>query len=92
MKRRHRMPFGAEVGDDGAVEFRLWAPAASNVQLQLHRNGHIQHLSPLAAAEGWYSLHTDQAQPGDLYSYLINNQQTIPDPASRFQPQGVHGL
>lgn len=91
MKRRHRMPFGAEVGDDGTVEFRLWAPAAKNVQLQLRRNGHVQHLTPLANADGWYSLHTDQAQPGDLYSYLINNEHTVPDPASRFQPQGVHG-
>lgn len=91
MKRLHRMPFGAEVGDDGSVEFRLWAPAAKDVLLQLHRNGHVQQMSPQADGEGWYSLHTDQAQRGDLYSYLINDEQVVPDPASRFQPQGVHG-
>src|SRR5690625_4577269 len=85
------MPFGAEVGDDGSVEFRLWAPAAKDVLLQLHRNGHVQQMSPQADGEGWYSLHTDQAQRGDLYSYLINDEQVVPDPASRFQPQGVHG-
>ena len=75
MKRLHRMPFGAEVGDDGSVEFRLWAPAAKDVLLQLHRNGHVQQMSPQADGEGWYSLHTDQAQRGDLYSYLINDEQ-----------------
>src|SRR5690625_5226623 len=85
------MPFGAEVGDDGSVEFRLWAPAAKDVLLQLHRNGHVQQMSPQADGEGWYSLHTDQAQRGDLSSYLITDEQVVPDPASRFQPQGVHG-
>ena len=35
MKRRHNMPFGAECRDDGSVRFRLWAPAARQVDLCL---------------------------------------------------------
>ncbi|MGH8800105.1 MAG: hypothetical protein ACREX7_07665, partial [Casimicrobiaceae bacterium] len=35
MKRRHEMPFGTMVLDDGAVRFRLWAPAARSVELCL---------------------------------------------------------
>ena len=35
MKRRHNMPFGAECRDDGSVRFRLWAPAAQQVDLSL---------------------------------------------------------
>lgn len=34
MKRRHNMPFGAECRD-GSVRFRLWAPAARQVELSL---------------------------------------------------------
>jgi maltooligosyltrehalose trehalohydrolase len=29
--------------------------------------------------------------PGDLYAYLLDGEGPFPDPASRFQPQGVHG-
>ena len=35
MIRQHRMPFGSEVLADGAVRFRLWAPAAAPVRLCL---------------------------------------------------------
>jgi 1,4-alpha-glucan branching enzyme len=35
MKRRYSMPFGAECRDDGSVRFRLWAPAARQVELCL---------------------------------------------------------
>ena len=33
MKRRYSMPFGAECRDDGSVRFRLWAPAARQVDV-----------------------------------------------------------
>jgi maltooligosyltrehalose trehalohydrolase len=29
--------------------------------------------------------------PGDLYAYELDGEGLFPDPASRFQPQGVHG-
>ncbi len=35
VKRRHAMPFGAELRADGATRFRLWAPAARRVDLAL---------------------------------------------------------
>ena len=35
MKRFHCMPFGAQVQQDGGVRFRLWAPQAQSVYLQL---------------------------------------------------------
>ena len=33
MKRRYNMPFGSEYRDDGSVRFRLWAPAARQVDV-----------------------------------------------------------
>ena len=91
MKRRHNMPFGAEWRDDGRVRFRLWAPAAHKVQIEL-RDGKQPMVLPLESRPaGWFELTTDAAKPGTEYSFRINDAQKVPDPASRFQPRDVHG-
>jgi malto-oligosyltrehalose trehalohydrolase len=85
------MPFGAEWRDDGRVRFRLWAPAARKVQIELG-NGKQPMVLPLESrAGGWFELTTDAAKPGTEYSFRINDAQKVPDPASRFQPRDVHG-
>jgi maltooligosyltrehalose trehalohydrolase len=87
MRRRHELPFGAEVREGGAC-FRLWAPRAETVSLRLEE-GSLQ--IPMAAeSDGWYSLTTSSAGPGSRYRYEIDGK-TVPDPASRYQPEGVHG-
>jgi maltooligosyltrehalose trehalohydrolase len=95
MKRRHEMPFGAECRDDGSVRFRLWAPAAHRVELRVEpsqTNSPTPLRSPLTSLDGgWFELVTDQVRPGDQYLFRIDDQQDVPDPASRFQPRDVHG-
>lgn len=91
MKRRHRMPFGAEVRDDSTVRFRLWAPAATNVELSLEEPGDESLLAMSRAGDGWFELATDRARPGSLYRFCIDGATFVPDPASRFQPEDVHG-
>jgi malto-oligosyltrehalose trehalohydrolase len=44
-----------------------------------------------AREAGWYELTTDRARVGDLYRYRIDGVGEFPDPASRYNPQGVHG-
>ena len=80
------MPFGAECRDDGTVRFRLWAPAAQSVDLRLNQ----RELPVLNVGEGWFELVTE-AVAGSPYKFNINGKQEVPDPASRFQPSGVHG-
>jgi len=41
-------------------------------------------------AEGWFEVEAD-APPGTQYRFKINGEHRVPDPASRFQPEGVHG-
>ena len=85
------MPFGAECFEDGAVRFRLWAPAVSRVELCLETAG-METLLPMEREQdGWFALVTDTAAPGRHYRYRIDGGQRVPDPASRFQPQDVHG-
>lgn len=84
------MPFGAEVQPDGSVRFRLWAPAANSVTLTLE-NVKTSALPLAAAGQGWFELSTSQARAGSLYRFQIDGKTLVPDPASRFQPQDVHG-
>jgi malto-oligosyltrehalose trehalohydrolase len=83
------MPFGAEYRDDGSVRFRLWAPAARQVELCLA--GTSVEIPLERRDQGWFELVTDAAKPGTQYRFRINGEQEVPDPASRFQPQDVHG-
>lgn len=88
----HTMPFGAAVLDDGQVQFRLWAPAADRVQLCLDPDtAHPNCLSMSVDPDGWFSLTTPEARAGSRYVYHIDGRHRVPDPASRFQPDDVHG-
>jgi malto-oligosyltrehalose trehalohydrolase len=83
------MPFGATLlPGGGGVRFRLWAPAARSVALRRPGAGPDRPMA--AAGEGWFEL-TEPAAAGDRYLYVIDGEQAVPDPASRFQPEDVHG-
>lgn len=89
MKRRHAMPFGAELrGTTG--HFQLWAPGARTVALEIaHARG--RHLQPLTgAAGGWYRATVPNLEAGARYRYRIDDRISVPDPASRSNPQDVH--
>jgi len=84
------MPFGTELLD-GQVRFRLWAPAAQTVEVHL-KQSNLEKTEPMSAvADGWFEITTESAQPGTYYRFCINGDAHIPDPASRFQPEDVHG-
>jgi malto-oligosyltrehalose trehalohydrolase len=91
LRRAHRMPFGSEIQADGRVSFRLWAPAASRVELVLQEAPRPRRLDMQAASGGWFELVTDAAHAGSRYRYRIDGGLEVPDPASRCNPQGVHG-
>jgi maltooligosyltrehalose trehalohydrolase len=40
---------------------------------------------------GYFQIQLDDIHPGSRYLYRINGEKERPDPASRFQPLGVHG-
>jgi len=71
-----------------AVEFLVWAPKAD--RLEVCFSGSNQALS-LEHNENGYFCGSFAAESGSRYFYRINGQLNRPDPASRWQPQGVHG-
>jgi malto-oligosyltrehalose trehalohydrolase len=85
------MPFGAELTADGAVRFRLWAPAQRRISVALG-NETAEH--PMQAqGDGWFEavIQDGSARAGTLYRYKLEDGTYIPDPASRFQPRDAHG-
>jgi len=91
MDRSHSMPFGAELQADGSTRFRLWAPAAKHIELILLEDHGRSALSLKCLPGGWFELETNAAKAGSLYRFRIDGKTEVPDPASRFQPQDVHG-
>ncbi|WP_245586644.1 malto-oligosyltrehalose trehalohydrolase [Pleomorphomonas oryzae] len=78
--------FGA-VWHDGLVRFRLWAPEQSTILLAIDGR---EPLPMTSEPGGWFSL-TTAAPAGIRYRFLLSDGSAVPDPASRFQPEDVHG-
>jgi maltooligosyltrehalose trehalohydrolase len=77
--------FGAMLTRDGAA-FRLWAPAASRVDLLLEKSYPLRR-----GDDGWYAAEIPGVKPGARYKFRIDDEIDVPDPASAFQPDDVSG-
>ena len=84
-----RLPVGAEPAPSGGVHFRVWAPKARTVHVQLEPAGHAVPLSPEPG--GYFSSLVPEAAAGARYRYRLDGGAALPDPVSRFQPDGPHG-
>lgn len=70
-------------------EFRVWAPRAQRLQLQLNDRELLAMNGP--DAKGWWSLPVEKAGCNTDYAYLVDEDPTpYPDPRSAWQPRGVH--
>lgn len=83
---QRRFPIGAEVQPHG-VHFRVWAPNSKTVGVVIDGNCH-----PLQSeSNGYFSLLVESAADGTDYLFQLNGGKQLPDPVSRFQPEGPHG-
>ena len=87
MKRVHDMPFGAQLLEGGRTRFRLWAPDANTVELVLDGGP----ASPMQKLDGGWYERLAPAPAGTRYQYRIDGEHEVPDPASRCNPDDVHG-
>lgn len=72
----------------GSAEVVLWAPQAEAVEITI---GSDKRLALQKAASGYWRLSTSELKPQDRYQFILDNGKPLPDPASRYQPDGVHG-
>jgi maltooligosyltrehalose trehalohydrolase len=68
------------------TELRVWAPIPKRVRAWIA--GEVQPMQ--RDSDGWWSV-TTSATPGTDYGFMLDDDETVlPDPASRWQPNGVH--
>ena len=81
---------GATPLSEGGARFLVWAPRAPKVDLRLI-NGAEQVLPMERRDGGYFSVFVEDVRPDSRYLYRLNGVDDLPDPASRLQPEGVHG-
>jgi maltooligosyltrehalose trehalohydrolase len=67
---------------------RVWAPRATRVDLRLGEDT----LELTRSDDGWWDRPGLDLAPGTDYGFLVDGEGPFPDPRSRRQPDGVHGL
>jgi maltooligosyltrehalose trehalohydrolase len=93
--RPQTVGLGAVYLGDGQCQFTVWAPQAQQVEIRLlERAGSSskpERLVPMEHSErGYYYATVSDVEPGDRYFYRLDGEKERADPASRYQPDGVH--
>ncbi len=83
--------FGVQFQETG-TRFRFWAPDCRAVALCLDNPAGAKEIPLIRDADGWYETVVPGAGAGTRYCYRIDGDLRVPDPASRFQPDDVHGV
>jgi len=80
---------GVLVGEN-ACSFLVWAPRARSVEVCIVEPR--EHAVPMqVAGRGYFHAVVEGISAGALYRYRLDGEKERPDPASRYQPRGVHG-
>jgi maltooligosyltrehalose trehalohydrolase len=87
------VPRGVTLTADGAT-ISVWAPAAQEVILHV-ATGEARGDHPMQRLDGVLGVHALELpglRAGDRYGFRVDGSDPLPDPVSRAQPDGVHGL
>lgn len=90
-----RPPLGATYNGNNQYSFQVWAPYAADVTVRLlDPQERLVPMQPVG--DGFFQAQVDNVYPGTRYYYRLTSikdgeVKDRPDPASRFQPEGVHG-
>lgn len=83
------MKVGSQYLGNGVCEFTVWSPLQKKVAV--HLISPEEKVLPMTDRErGYWYLKAENIKPGTLYYYRLEDASDKPDPASHFQPQGVH--
>ena len=89
--------FGPTKLPDGKIQWSLWAPRGRRATLHLletdRHSGVVSSSTKFPMISTKYGFHlitTEQIPVGQRYGFSIDDGPMRPDPASRWQPDGVH--
>lgn len=84
------LDIGAAPASADTVKFRVWAPHAKSVAVKLIDQDRV--VVPMQRDNrGYFEAVVSGAAPRARYRYVLDGIKERPDPASRFQSDGVHG-
>jgi maltooligosyltrehalose trehalohydrolase len=69
------------------VIFSVWAPFAKSVDLVTRE----RRIAMRSDAQGYWRTEAEASSVRDGYQYAVDGGNPLPDPRSRWQPDGVHG-
>lgn len=81
---------GATPVTSDETHFRVWAPHCKQVHVEINTDNAITSHELVRDYQGYFSATVPDAPVNAQYLYQLDNGNTRPDPASRYQPEGVH--
>lgn len=72
---------------DASCTFTVWAPPHDSISLILDGSQHAME----RLDDGYWYAEVTPVKAGALYRFRLPDGRDLPDPASRAQPEGVHG-
>ncbi|NER60343.1 malto-oligosyltrehalose trehalohydrolase, partial [Pseudomonas sp. MAFF212428] len=87
LRSQEHATHGAVMLDSDTTRFALWAPDAQQVEVE---RADAAPIPMQRRDDGWFELSL-ACPAGTRYRYRIDGVLSVPDPASRGQPEGVHG-
>lgn len=89
-ENRSQAPQGALRQADGSVEWRIWAPLSTAASLVMpgSEGGEKHAMTP--EGNGYFVYRRAHVADGSRYVFSLADGNEYPDPASRWQPEGVH--
>lgn len=84
------LPCGAFLSSNQKCLWRVWTPTSREVHLVLHQE-HVRSAYRMHHdGSGYFTFERNGITEGQRYSFVLDSGAERPDPASRWQPDGVH--
>ena len=83
-------PVGIIPLDDRSARWRVWAPKAERVELVLAVGGKVLRIPMEPEPRGYHAADSEMPETGQRYAYALDGGPPLPDPCSRWQPDGIN--
>jgi len=84
-----KLSIGAHLLEDTRCFFSVWAPLKN--RMVVHFPDDDRKVEMEKGREGYFQITVDEVKAGTNYFFMPDGENDFPDPASYFQPRGVHG-